>query len=473
MGKMAMTHSDIADPELTDLSFVDQKRSPDRELELTMPGNFSLVVVGDCIMSRPLTQTMEQDRDASGVLRLLSNADLCCGNLETSIFEPSGFTGHPYPWDGDWPLASVPAVAHDLAHFGFRLMARANNHALDWGIEGMRETTRWLRAANIVSAGTGENLGFARCPAYCELPPGRVGLVSFATTFRPTTNALDPFGAAPGRPGISGLRVRQVDVVTGADLELIRKVRDSAMTSQTAPGSDPEQVHAFGRTFEAGDGRYYRFDMDEEDLGGILRNIRQGKQSSDLLVVMVHSHEVLQEGYPELPAPFLKELARRSVDAGADVFVTSGIHHLAPIEIYNDRPIFYGLGNFIWSDIQELIPKELFDINRRLLKRAFRFAERATVADLNAVLNARSFAHELAFESVIPVCRFMQGRLKDIVLHPIQLGYGLPLTQSGIPRLASGEASERILHRVRQISCSFGTQIEIRIEDNKGRILCA
>jgi poly-gamma-glutamate capsule biosynthesis protein CapA/YwtB (metallophosphatase superfamily) len=464
-----MNSAGTADPGLVSPTFADPNRPPERELRKAITGGFTLAAAGDCIMSRPISQMIEHDEAFGGVVSLLRKADMCCGNLETSIFDPDGFPGHPYSWDGDWPLASVPAVAEDLARLGFRLMARANNHALDWGIEGMRETTRWLRPTGIVGAGIGETLGAARSPRFHESAKGRVGLISIATTYRPTTNALDAGGTVPGRPGVNNLRLTQIDLVTRQDMDALRHLQQVA--GKTA--GDSESLRLFGRTFDEGEHPHYVHEMDREDLADILRNVRQGKQSSDFLIVMLHSHEILTEGYPEQPAGFLKELARLAIDAGADAFVTSGLHHLGPVDIYRSRPIFYGLGNFIWSDVQEQMSSEMFHLNRDLLRKAFQHPERATAADLNALLNAQSFANELAFETVVPVSRFHDGALQEIVLHPVELGYGRPLTQSGIPRLASGEQTRRILERLRDACRAFGCAVEIAIEGDVGRIRCA
>ena len=115
-------------------------------------------------------------------------------------------------------------------------------------------------------------------------------------------------------------------------------------------------------------------------------------------------------------ANFLKELARGAIDSGADMFVTTGNHNLGPIEIYDSpgrgkRPIFYGLGNFFWSDVQELLPADLFARNRELLKKTWQDPERATEYDLTAPLNRAYFAHEFTFQSVIAEVRFKGNEL--------------------------------------------------------------
>jgi hypothetical protein len=48
-----------------------------------------------------------------------------------------------------------------------------------------------------------------------------------------------------------------------------------------------------------------------------------------------------------------------------------------------------------------------------------------------------SFAHDFTFHGVIAHCRFEHGELAAIELDPLDLGYGAPLTESGIPRLAT------------------------------------
>lgn len=52
--------------------------------------------------------------------------------------------------------------------------------------------------------------------------------------------------------------------------------------------------------------------------------------------------------------------------------------------------------------------------------------------------------------------------MRELRLYPIDLGYGLPLTESGTPRLASAAKATAILERLRKISEPYGTRIEIQ-----------
>jgi hypothetical protein len=74
-------------------------------------------------------------------------------------------------------------------------------------------------------------------------------------------------------------------------------------------------------------------------------DIRYTKGEVDYLFVIVHGgHE-----YYELPSPRMQETYRFFVDAGADAVIGHHTHCSSGYEIYNGKPIFYSLGNFIFD----------------------------------------------------------------------------------------------------------------------------
>jgi poly-gamma-glutamate capsule biosynthesis protein CapA/YwtB (metallophosphatase superfamily) len=439
------------------------------ELTVGVRDGFTLACVGDCIISRPLSQLMPHHPGFAAAVDLLRGADLACGNLETSIVDMPRFVGAPYSWDGDWPLTSAPAVACDLAAMGIRLVARANNHVLDWGLEGMRETSARLSRASIAFAGVGEHQGQAGAAAYAETARGRVGLVSFATTYRPTTDALAPYDACPGRPGLNGLPLRKITVVPPDAFAALETIAGGVQGRLATHAAD-RTLSLFGQDFECGDTAHYRYEPDAAELKRILKSVRVGKQHSDALVVAVHAHEARDDAYPQLPAAFLTGLARACVDAGADVVMVTGIHHLGPIEIYRGSPIFYGLSNFFWSDIQEPLPEELYRRSEPALRAAFTDPHGVTDADLGNLMNAQSFASRLPFEGLLATMRFAGGRIDEVRLYPLDLGYGEPLTRSGIPCVARGALAGKILGDVQAASAAFGSDVAIEIADGVGVI---
>jgi poly-gamma-glutamate synthesis protein (capsule biosynthesis protein) len=151
-------------------------------------------------------------------------------------------------------------------------------------------------------------------------------------------------------------------------------------------------------------------------------------------------------------------------------FVTTGIHHVAGIEIYRGKPIFYGLGNFFWSDIQLPLSADLYEanVNQDYPQRAFEHPERATDADLGLVRNANSsFATAGAgilnrtFQSVLTRTVYDDAtrNVKEIRLYPIDLGYGDKLTRSGIPRRAGAAVAASVLDRIIAQSRDGGVRI--------------
>jgi poly-gamma-glutamate capsule biosynthesis protein CapA/YwtB (metallophosphatase superfamily) len=469
-----------ADPGVKDASKLDPKRPLEVEMRANVPDGFTAAAVGDLIISRPLSQYSETLRGFGEVLKILRGTNVTFGNLETTIFDPRTFTGAPYSWDGDWTNASLPEVARDLKSMGFSIVGRANNHSQDWGLEGMRETARWLDDAGIPYAGAGETHRMARAPAYFEGPKGRVAVVSLASTFRPTSESMPPGPNAPGRPGLSALHVQETLLAPRSVIEAFAKVQ---CTLYGAHCDDvPKEGYVFGTRYREADTLSYEHAMDPDDLREIYGAIRAAQLNADFVIVAIHAHECStgcdDDNAPRGAANFLKELARGAIDSGADMFVATGNHNLGPMEIYKSpargyRPIFYGLGNFFWSDVQEQLPHDLFARNRKLLASVWKDPSKATEYDLTAPLNQGYFSHAYTFQSVIAEVRFDGNQLSQVVLHPVELGYGDKLTTSGVPRLVTDEAAAReIIGQVVDQTAKFGLpKLEVRYSGSNGVIV--
>lgn len=451
---------------------------------------FSLVAVGDLVISRPISMLQHPGafKDARGfadALALLRQSDATYGNLETVIIDIRGFHGAPYSWDGDWPLSSVPEVAGDLAAMHVNLVSRANNHALDWGLEGMQESGQRVASAGIAQAGTGADATEAASPGYYTSDKGKIALVSMVSTFRATTKALPVSAGAPrGRPGVNGLTVAETMLL---DLPAFQQMATLACQfAGTAPCPTsplPASIDLFGTRIRAaapGETAFtHAYEMAPADLTRIMAGIRSAKPSARYLIASIHAHEQTTDEDPpaswDTPAQFLKPLAHQAIDNGADAFVTTGIHHVAGIEIYRGKPIFYGLGNFIWSDIQLPLSADLYDANSNqdYLSRSFNHPERATDADLSLVMNANSsFATagdkslNRTFQSVLTrtVYDDRTQRVKQIRLYPIDLGYGDKLTSSGVPRRANATIANLVLDRIIRMSVNSGIRIR-KVQD--------
>jgi len=75
-----------------------------------------------------------------------------------------------------------------------------------------------------------------------------------------------------------------------------------------------------------------------------LRAIREAEDNADLVIVVIHWGVELDTQ----PREYQVDEAHRMIDAGADVIFGHHAHRLQPMDTYRGRPIFYGLGNFVW-----------------------------------------------------------------------------------------------------------------------------
>src|SRR3989454_12844833 len=123
-------------------------RDPERELATSVADGFTVTAVGDCIIARPVSQTP----GFSPVGKLIHDADVAFGNFEGTAIDLSRTPATPQAEFGGVWIIGTPAVAKDLKAIGFDVMSRANNHATDWGLEGMRQTSRALDEAGVVRA---------------------------------------------------------------------------------------------------------------------------------------------------------------------------------------------------------------------------------------------------------------------------------------------------------------------------------
>ncbi|MEX1262549.1 MAG: CapA family protein [Actinomycetota bacterium] len=434
----------------------------------TLDGSFSVSAVGDCIVTRPLLSLASGDRAFADVVTLLRSADASFGNLETSIVDLTDTAATPSALPDDWATRAQPETALDLRALGFDVFGRANNHSTDWGVGGLLETSLWLDEAALVHAGAGATLAAARAPRYLETDAGRFGLVSMTTSAASgIAPALDAFGEVPARAGVHALAVRTTIVVTPKVMRALLAIRQADPESDVAwlaqhidaEGDPPPTLELFGRRFELGDAMGVRHEIDDEALSGNLRAIRQASQHADVVIAAAHSHQ--GDSRPEEPHEFLRRWAHEAVDHGADVVAISGPHKLAPVELYRGRPIFFGLGNFVWSEIEEPIQRYFYDESRSMLRERFDDVSAVTDADLTGVLNEDSFGNDGTFQAVLARVRLGPDGLEELRLHPVDLGRHEPVTRRGVPRTPAPEVAEEILEQLRAISEPLGTTVKL------------
>jgi poly-gamma-glutamate synthesis protein (capsule biosynthesis protein) len=165
----------------------------------------------------------------------------------------------------------------------------ANNHVLDWGRAGLLETLDRLRARGIHTAGAGRDLAEASAPAAIELAGGgRVLVFSFGCE---DAGVLPEWGADRDRPGVNLLE-----------------------------------------------------SLSSEAVERVARQVRATKRDFDIAVVSIHWGGNWGYDIPKRHRSF----ARGLVDAGgADLVHGHSSHHPMGFEVYRDRLILYGCGDFL------------------------------------------------------------------------------------------------------------------------------
>ena len=316
----------------------------------------------------------------------------------------------------------------------------------------------------------------ARKPAYFDSPRGRVGVVAATGFFLPWSRAGEPRADVPGRPGLNTLRSETTYYVTPTQLKALDEMaaalgfkrelardRKHLFSDKDAPPETPDEVMFLGQRFRAAEEPTIRTKMEAVDLRENLRWIREARRQCDWLVVSAHSHSFAfgsagADKRSDLadPADYIVEFSRAAIDAGADVVAGHGSHTPLGLEIYQGKPIFYGLGNMVFhNDTVEALPAESIE--------RFGLPEDATCADFQderTAKDTKGHPGDRAFwENVVATCEFAEGRIKRIVFHPIDLGHGRPRAQRGRPVLAKGEVAKRIGERVIRLSAAFGTKL--------------
>lgn len=440
---------------------------PERDIQTTLAGEFSIAAVGDVVAIRPTS--MLQRPQVQAAYDLLREATLAFGNLEQTVAVPEEVAEHN---DGHmFQALGRPVIADDLAAVGFDMMNFANNHTTHYGIAGLISTIENMNRVGIVTAGWGRNLNEAKGAKYVDTPNGRVGFLGI------TTNSFQDARPAgedqPGAPGANPLPVSRTIHVTQESWDALRAAHASSphmfpglypISSERSFSERGETLSLYQQNYVVGDTPKFSYDIPDAALEDYAREIRNAKFMSDFVVANIHSHmwDVVEnpahagdESY--MPPDFLQELARTAIDNGADAFYSHGEGELRGIEIYKGKPIFYQLGNFTRQPfMQEVFNPEYYNSARR-----FPFdTDNMTHAEVQGLIYPINHDREY-FESIIAVSYFDEGELTEVRLYPIDLKFDGPFVDIGTPHLAEGELATKILTHLQEVSEPFGTEIRI------------
>lgn len=393
----------------------------------TVREGFTFAAAGDLLgPGRPIGPL--KDPQFEKVAAIVREADAAFGNGEGNSFDLAAFKGYAAAENGGGNRLDPPSVARDYKDMGFDILSKPNNHAVDWGLEGLKATEETLAEAGLVTAGSGRSRAAARAPAFFETPRGRVAVVAAASTFVPWSVAGDAEGQVPDRPGISVLRTRKVALVSPADFEALKAVA-GRIPGRTVK-ADAKEITLYGQAYRAADKPGMTYEMNDLDQYEILKAVRGAKQQSDFTAFTIHAHENAGTGDDSLPADFMPVFARRAIDAGADEVVVHGPHGVRGVEIYKGKPIFYGMGSLFF--------------NVGGVRRSF----------------GGTRMPDSWWDSAIAVSEAQGGKITTIRIYPITMRIDAS-PMSGAPRLASPADGKRILEQMQKDSEMFGTRISI------------
>jgi len=210
--------------------------------------------------------------------------DLRMINLETSITKSNDY----------WKSKSIHYRMHPkniccITEAGINFCSLANNHILDWGYQGLTETLETLRKANVKSAGAGQNILQAEAPAIMKVK-GKGRVIVFSYGMR-SSGIFDNWAAAENKPGVNLLK-----------------------------------------------------DLSNTTVQHIKESVHKVKQHGDIVIASIH-----WGGNWGYAIPYdQKEFAHKLIDdANVDVIHGHSSHHVKAIEVYKDKLIMYGCGDFL------------------------------------------------------------------------------------------------------------------------------
>lgn len=205
-------------------------------------------------------------------------------NLETAVTTSNDF----------WPDKGIhyrmhPANIPVITVAGIDCCVIANNHTLDWGRAGLKETIATLKDAGLNPAGCGRNLAAARTPSILEA--GAKGRVLVFACALPSSGVPLEWAATKNRAGVNFLP-----------------------------------------------------NLSEAAVRRIAADVQRVKRERDVVVLSIHWGGNWGYAIPDEQRAFAHRLVD---DAGVDVVHGHSSHHPKAIEIYRDRPIMYGCGDFL------------------------------------------------------------------------------------------------------------------------------
>lgn len=258
--------------------------------------------VGDVFLNR-----VDPDAAFGPTRDLLHAPDIMFGNCE-GAFTDNTITA---PSAG-LRVASASRNGRSLGPAGFDIMAFTNNHSVDAGREGLLDTIYLLKGQGIDVVGAGANLAEACEPFIATAGGLKIAFLAFTCVYR------DGYEARNAAPGVAVLRVHSVPYFPAWDIYSFE------------PGAQPHM-----RTFPY-----------PEDLEYLIDAIKKARSRADAVIVSMHWGD---SRLPYVLTDYEIAYGRAAIDAGAEAVFGHHHHFVKGIELYQGKPILYGMGHFVFD----------------------------------------------------------------------------------------------------------------------------
>lgn len=396
----------------------------------------------------------------------IARGDARFGNLEICITDWNAWAS---AYCGGLWMSTTPDKLHQIVDYGFNFMGFANNHTMDYGPEGLKQTLENTAKFDISVTGAGENLCKASQPVYRDFAGGRVAFIALTSSLDDSARAGHGSQYIPGRPGVNPLRFSSHITVTKEHFDVLEQItkttqvngqRDFSRKNGFAPAlADNELDFAGTKVFLSENGREETVTAcHPEDLERTCKAIRDAKaQQADYVVVMIHTHQC--DGWNVTqPAKFIVDFAHKCIDAGADLILGGGTHEFKPIELYKGKPIFYSLGNFIFQLRGLLhVPEE-----HRYVHNTHGMSDMESIAAQFGGWEKGLWVQKECFWGIIPYLEYEDGNLTKAELLPVDLGFHKGVQYKGLPYVADKAVAMQIFESLKKLSEPKGVKLTQR-----------
>jgi len=215
---------------------------------------------------------------------VLRRADIAVVNLETAV------TTRGTPQPKQYVFRAPPTAFAALRGGEIDVASMANNHGLDYGEVGLRDSLAAARRYRFPVIGIGRDGKRAYAPYRTTVRGQRIAILGATQVL--DDQLIDAWTAGPGKPGLASAKV----------------------------------------------------------VPRLLQEVRRARRTADTVIVFLHWGRERER----CPTTDQRTLARQLVAAGADVVVGGHAHRLLGAGRMGKALVSYGLGNFVWYSTSKL-----------------------------------------------------------------------------------------------------------------------